>query len=575
MNIRMRSIIIVSILIFSFLSTVAQKKMSNGHQIPVRGEIRVLLIFAEVDYSADNCPDRLGEPEITKTNNWGVDEHGVTQIPAGADSLFDHKSSGRKFPQGYITDLYYQASLGKYILLGDYYPEVVVVPCSTLARGPGAHANAVIQELNKIADTTVCTKNGYMLKDFDLWDWDPFQTGTPKMQGQDHKIDIFYIVWRNNHYMGRRKMGPYGCNGGFGLVGCRTKGLKDMTGGVSCASSFNSCSNSQGCIQITLAEFMHGPFGGNHWHSARGRGVHTFMAVPHSYSITGQSHSTMQFVCGWDRWILEWEHEDKNQDDSIYISVGNTKLGETPSDISIESHPNGATFILRDFVRTGDAVRIKLPYLEAPVKNQYIWLENRRMDTRYDKYYQEECADNADGKYRFGTPGIYAYIQVGKDVKEGNNIYSASPKHPNGLASWLFPLSGEGNYDFRYRYDLIQEPLGSWYCGNWNNKNIPIDKSRSIPNPFTGHSDLYQVINSDSSDKIYDNDRLQSGLSEVVYDGKCNNELEEGSVCHNYNRSGDFEDAYCFANGTYELSLNTNPAAVPVYTLRADYNGKR
>lgn len=566
------SLFIITILV-SF-TTSAQLETKNGYFIPIQGTVRVLLIFAEVDYTAGACiggtPSIAGAPAIDATNYWGVDGFGVTQIPPDAGTLFDPVMPVSGIPNGYITGTYFDASMGKYILLGDYYPEVVRVPCTFLnpSSSAGNHAQAVIDQLNLKPGATLFSNSGIPLSNFDLFDWNQFALGLPKAPsaGVDKGIDIMFIIWRNSKYVATSA-----CTGGFGLVPTSTGSLKDMVGGVQGISSFNGCGGANGAIGITLAEYMHGIYGGNNWHSANGAGEHTFMIPPNTWSITGQSGSTMRFVNAWDRWMLDWEHPDKNQTDGEFISVGDQTTGEVTSDLSIQTHPNTNTFTLRDLTTTGDAIRIKLPHVEnTTAKTQYLWIENRRMNTRFDEWYSNSpgsTPDNNGGLYQTGTPGLYAFIQVGKDKKTGtstSDLYPTFPlSHTNALASWLYPLTAEGNYDFTYRYDLEQAANGSLW-GNWGNPNIPIEKATSLQNPLTGYSDLYQLINYDHNNQLSNSgDGIQAGLSEVDQ-----NEV----VVHNYNSNGDWQDAFSSATGNTKISISTNPASVPVYTLHSALN---
>lgn len=184
------------------------------------------------------------------------------------------------------------------------------------------------------------------------------------------------------------------------------------------------------------------------------------------------------------------------------------------------------------------------------------------MNTRHDVWYNEgDCSDDNNGTAPRGTSGIYAYIQVGRDVKSGTNIYETTISDRRN-ASWVYPISAEGNFDFNYRFDLTQPAIDS-LCGNWGNPNIPIDKSTSLPNPFTGHSDLYNIPTPLNTPTIIPNPILPAGFSEVV----------NGIVVHNYNSSGDWEDAFTDVVGYNKIALGTNPAPTPVHTLYTSYFG--
>ena len=125
-------------------------------------------------------------------------------------------------------------------------------------------------------------------------------------------------------------------------------------------------------------EFGHTLFGDNRMHSGGGNGWsentgRTFLPRMGGYGLMGMAGSGMVSANGFDRWWLQWKSPVYNTSDS-YIAANNL-----PSDISrTEGNKN---FILRDFITTGDVIRIKLPYVQAGAKNQYIWLENHKIGT--------------------------------------------------------------------------------------------------------------------------------------------------------------------------------------------------
>lgn len=544
-------IFVFLIIIVSINKLNAQLAIKHGNTIPATDTLKVLIVFAEVDYSTGGCPLDLPDNII---GNW-PNKNGKTQIPLYANDFFDYKLKNGQKPKGYITDYYHEASFGKYVLLGDYLPVVLTIPCNELKMG-FAGFKVVLNKLNKLypKDSTLYTKHGFSLNDFD--NWTITNAGIPKIKEPDGRIDLLYIIWKNNRFISN---GYAKDNSGYGVNKYAGVAFKNMLG-TNNISSFNSGFDANHAQFITIAEHLHGIMSGNHWHTAGGRSNHTFLACPHSYGLTGQSYATMQAPCGWDRWIMDWKNPEKK---FIVSALDNSGIENNTEEISLYTHPEGGTYILRDFMKTGDAIRIKLPYInwqkKDDIKNQYLWIENRQMNTRFDLYYGEKCADA--GNYPNGTPGIYMYIQVGKDKKEGDySIYSAYRGSANGLASHLFPITAEGNYDFYYDYDNIQEKQNIG-C-NWNNKNIPIDLNKSLKNPFTGFSDLYQIIDIDKNGKLYNNDKgILIGLSEI----------KNGKVVHNFNSSGDWEDAFGFATGKTKLCLSSNPAPVPVYTLTTNY----
>ncbi|MCC7332020.1 MAG: T9SS type A sorting domain-containing protein [Flavobacteriales bacterium] len=533
-NIQLINTLTIIFILFSS-NLFSQQEGKNGYMIPVKDTIRMFIVYVEVDYTSGNDP--------FTPSYWPIDLNGKTLPPADADSLFDPVVPVDGILKGWISGIYQDASMNNYYLLGDYYPEVITVPENF------QDIETVIDSLNNRdpLSPTLTTAHGLTLNDFDYYQIEGTSAGQVKPKYSNNKIDVILFIWRN-------KSG-WICTAGNGLgqsSGYFNTAIKNMNGFESSAS-YNACGDAKGSINIILAEHFHGMYGGNNWHTAGGAGTHNFMGIPHTYSLSGQSQSTMRFVNGFDRWFLDWKHPLKTH----VLSAKDISMNEVSSDWSIQNHPNDSIFVLEDFVTTGDAIRIKLPHIEnTNALPQYLWLENRRMNTRYDVFYDESCADNNNGMFPRGTPGLYAFIQVGRENKIGTGIY-------NGNASYIFPLSAEGSYDFNYRFDLTQAGDVN-ICGNWGNPNIPIDKATSLPNAFTGHSDLYNIPPNLNGSNIIVNPGSFAGLSEVF----------NGIVVHNANMFGDWEDAFCFATNNTKIGLAHNPAPVTVYTQTANYVDK-
>jgi len=136
----------------------------------------------------------------------------------------------------------------------------------------------------------------------------------------------------------------------------------------------------------------------------------------------------------------------------------------------------------------GDAIRIKLPHFNwqnsGDLKNQYLWIENRQLIKEYDvqQHVGLSCVDE-------WVPGIYSYIQVGKDIHSSDDLtemITQTHSEPNGLGSWLFSLSAEGNYDYKYRTDLQAEGVETNFCAGGSHIPKESDSPETLPNPFLG-----------------------------------------------------------------------------------------
>ncbi len=343
-------------------------------------------------------------------------------------------------------------------------------------------------------------------------------------------------------------------------------------------SRLQSCNAESG---VFIGEYFHALFGRNEWHTGGGLGRITFLTYPQNFSMTSYSH-VGNIISGFDRQHLGWygwEDISKQFKKSDLISALDASTGNEVNfeEYSVLNNPSGGEYILRDFVNYGDAIRIKLPMgfprtewdtLGDP-KNQYLWIENHQKLSVYDipKHEGNGCTDP-------WTRGLYAYIQVGKDQKDTSIVedifFSGDPRNPNSLGSWLYPLTAEGNYDFKYHYNLAGTcPTQPTVNCCWGHDYIPIERDhpQTKPNPFTGMSDLFNIIDDDGDD------RIRNIVAEFPYQA-WTAEVINGTVEYSLYAGGDSEDGYHCRGLCPEkiLSLNTNPAPVPIYTWISNPN---
>jgi hypothetical protein len=525
-------------LLISCLSTTAPaQNVENSLLLPNKGTIYVLLVFAEEVGSCanPNCNDFPPGPSV----------------PANANDWLDHTQTFP--PVGKITNYYHQASFGSYKVQGDYLPTVLQVNLSGSCP-MSAPTTSIINQVNAlITQGNTTTARGLPLTVgpnslFDQWTLNTPATGPglAKLNAHDGKLDALVIVWRNHR-------GWCGASG-YGVQG----GLTNL---------FNSVGSFAGGWQFFVAEYFHALFGHNNWHTGGGAGAHTFLAFPNAFGTTSQSGTTSSVANAWDRGQMGWLPAGRT---SAFTATDANCAADVPADLDIAASPlpSGATFCLRDYNLTGDALRLKLPHLDwatttfptpPAVKNQYLIIENHRLHTSQTPYNFNVDTYAGDGTdcTEQGQPGLYAYLQVGKDVKTGPNIYTGNYDHPNGLGSWFYPLEPEGRWDYVYRFDKFQGASWTIPC-NWNNANIPREptNSQTLPNPFTGYSDLFGYIDSNNDGTLYAGDGIQSWLSKVK---------PGGVTWNNWFWHGDARDSYRPGFRT-RIALDTNPAPVPVYT---------
>jgi hypothetical protein len=197
----MKNKIYVGFIFFALLQckfSNAQLSATLGTSLPASDTIRVLLIFAEVDCTP--CYPQDSTKCVADNGYWLPH-----QLPPDAATWFDYQWLPNQTPTGYITKYYSEASFGRYVVLGDYYPSVIKIPCTALTSWNGT--GAVIDSLNA-KPSAITTSHGLTLDKFDMYRLEG-KDGIVKPKQANDTIDVVAVIWRNN--------GLFGCGGGYGF----------------------------------------------------------------------------------------------------------------------------------------------------------------------------------------------------------------------------------------------------------------------------------------------------------------------------------------------------------------------
>ncbi|MFC2098979.1 hypothetical protein ACFLSP_04455 [Bacteroidota bacterium] len=382
-------------LVFAFLlftgKYVKSQDSRNGYWFPPRDTLRIFVIYAELV----NDPD---DPKWIRGWTPG-------SLPPNPEYHFDHALKPGEEPKGIITRYYYQASFGNYIVLGDYYPEIVSIDFNE-ARGRG-----IDQVLRKVVDTDeedIISQNGYSLNNGDFDFISTSSMGSPKLIEPDSLIDIVMVIWRVNSKMTKDLSAGF-CSTGKKMF--KMKGMKGM-------NSYSGFVNKDYTrYTIIRHEFTHLLLGGNNFHTGgAGAGTKTFMSDVGGYAMLSSHLMSSPVYCSFDRRRLGWKHPGNE----FQISARNPLNGsEVNADLIYGQDflPGTNELILRDFVETGDAIRIELPYLQeysGKISKQWLWLENHQK--------KEGNIDHEEAARK----GLYAYMQVGKETSSGPGTFGGA-----------------------------------------------------------------------------------------------------------------------------------------------------
>lgn len=496
------------------------QKTTNGWKMAPYGRLHVMVVFAEIEFDStfgklDRCP-----PEGTWL--WKKGER-----PTWKDKLFSRDPNG----EGHMTKYFRQASFGKFEVTGDYLDTVLTVKITDVvnqrgdvvtqeAFGNNYYRRAMLRELNSIENPKFGA--GSKMEDFDRWSFTGI--GQPNLEQPNGKVDLVILIWRNIHVHNLNNMSGFVSPGSLG----------NMYGWN---SDMYSIFRTQDFLpkHITRHEFSHMLYGGNNFHTANGgAGQRTFLSTIGGYSNMSGSDCYSKTWNAWDRERMGW----KNPANQYALSTRCTASNEEVDGALVYGEPlcGDGIYRLRDFISHGDAIRIKLPHLPKGVRSQYLWLEN----------HQREKGNLDHDKVL--PKGLYAYLTVGRDVTEGNSVFSG----PN---NYLWPVIAHGNYDFKYDLD--------------KDESIEILEERA--NPLTGYHYCMRITDDiDGDGKI----RVTADMSKrteyflpskLFVEGE--EKPEEFFSYKTYPMFGTLETPFT-VEGHNTISIASNPASTPVYTLQ-------
>ncbi|MCF8308350.1 MAG: hypothetical protein K9I68_05000 [Bacteroidales bacterium] len=438
---------------------------SHGNLMNPHEDYRAMNIFVNIIYNVDS----VQEPYPCNDCPWPqAESEGINQnIPTYFTDVFD-----TAFPvtnsNGMMTRIFKESSLNDFVMIGDY----MVVNINQTAINNGNPFN--LWDLRQPVLDFINNNGGYqsILGHDSTSHYDT---------NNDGLIDICNIFLRNGKANYGDKPGN-GKSGNFmgdilmqdGFSNIRQFTINSIKG---IDYWFNNPTNA------AVHEISHRLFGSNNFHTSGGNGLTgtcTFMGIQGGYGLMGLSGSGIVSCNGFERWRLHWKSEQYNNTDS-FIAANNE-----PSDITRAD--GDQSFVLRDFVTTGDAIRIQLPNdsttgTPLPGRNyekpfQYLWLENHKIgyNDKLDFYQYKDHSCRPEGE-----AGVYAYIQVGKDKLTGE----MGEVWPHNERDNLKMLSAEGNFDYSYG--------DSTYIDCVTDSYKTYDSVKQ-PNPFNGFNDLMTHI---------------------------------------------------------------------------------
>ncbi len=489
---------------------------THGWHLSPHGTIRVLVLFAEIDWDTD--PSR--DPAPKDLGHWPAGE-----LPTWRDDLFDPHP--QQPPVAQVSRYYHDISLGRYQVLGDYLDRLITIrqsecPTVTNAHGIGSLAARVAN-----ATGTLTTRHGLDIADFDHWR-DGGQPGMPREHAPDdpHRYDHVMVIVRNSgltHGQGSTDPGSIG----------RLFGYESDT-----QSRFGGMNGLP--FEILKHEFNHLLLGGNNFHSGGGNAAQFnsfFMPLQGGHSMMGASGSAMMTAAGWDRDRLGWRAQGAMHRLNARDAGGRPVSG----DLDPLAGDTGV-FLLRDFVSTGDVIRIRLPFIPEDNYQQWLWLENHQgsgfngSPTDVFHYQHRPCMDTL-------VPGMSATIQVDRELRSGPDLFS-------GHADYLRPLPANGLFDLTLFGEAVSD------CPYGGQRSIAYAMEPARANPFTGnHEWELPLVDRNNDGKLARGEHLVPNTRMV------NGVARDRAAFYGRN------DHLFRSGGNSAIGMATNPALVPQLTL--------
>ena len=420
--------------------------IENGGVFTPKGDLRILVLFVTHGRKYDTIHAEEW-PVGAMFPNWMT---GNSDRPFYCDySEFsqDVYSDTTRKP---VSNFYYQMSNGLFRLIAEYYPDTITVELSDDDNWGSVNRKALQRMSSNYNWSRFDNRTNYPNYSYDNSESQP-----------DSKID--YIVfchrlkweWDTIHpYPDQMKRVPLKGANGFDGTGLWNE---SVGGGFYISDGFTLMTGWYDPIGIFPHEIGHVLYSGPHYgggNSVCGKYFYT------PSSGWGMMNIMRNYTCalGWERYILDWTPQIKTSNISADI--------DEASDLIVT---NGI-YTMRDFITTGDAIRIKLPTIDG--SHQYIWLENHQGVSTFDGAMHRGlfCGDSS-AEYK---KGLIAYIEGYSHVKDETVVNLIT--HGNAIR-WL---SRNGDFDYSFIPTELQYGV---ICGN---KTYPMFTDRA--NPLGGQS---------------------------------------------------------------------------------------
>ena len=411
-----------------------------------KGDIRILVVFVRFNAPYDTY-DVPGWPVDQDFPNWAVDNNNPSFYTSYSQFSSNIYSDTNRYS---ISNFYYQMSNGVFRLIADYYSEVVKID---------VESNDDWEQLN--TKTINAIKSNV--------NWSRYDNRTRHIEYQsddsgtmpDYNVDYVMICYRFDWDWNSLLPSDLSTRGGgataFSMLG---DSVNVDVGNGYCVKNdgFTLMEGASRPIGVFIHELGHELFCGPHYNGCnKVSGYYFYMPA----AGWGMMDLKRNYTCalGWERYVLDWTP----QIEANGISSDIDDMGDLVATDGI--------YTLRDFITTGDAIRIKVP--SAQGKYQYLWLENHQGLSTFDGSTSSNnfCGEPIE-EYK---KGLIAYVEEYSHVKDEDTIRIGIK---GNAIRWL---TRNGNYDFIFTPTPI-------YPGVTCSETITYPMYKGSANPIGGQN---------------------------------------------------------------------------------------
>lgn len=476
---------------------------TNGAILTPRGNLKILVIFAGYDEESGLGCSSYNAPDWPNVDPSSTQPNGRT-FPAHLGDFFytNQKQFSPTATDQSFSNFFYQmsrTSTNPFRVTFGYLPARINVSAATYGSNLAGATAAVLAQ-------AVTQYPNFDWASYDQRTNQPYFASDNSTSGPDGKLDYVVVCWRTYNSCGVAQKGSSGYAGPgpsvFGTAvaippaGTRTQTYYIYDGHVQTGGGID--------VGVFLHEFAHNLHNGPHQLGAAAVHGNHFYVTQGWGMMSGLS--TMFSANAWERWYNGWTE----------LRTGPTGISSDIQDATSLTATAGV-FTLRDFVTTGDVMRISIPNSGG----QYLWLENRARNDPFDRRNDRVYQTAGDGLAFAAAPvGLLAMVE---SLASRTAPLSYTDIFTPSKVNQLRVLSAGGSFDY-----VASGPPTSYNNHLWGNllyNFLPTASSASCQSQISGirlDNNGDGVINYDAASGNGDIAIGNEGALQVVANGQIN-----------------------------------------------------